>query len=278
SQQNLTPAGKINGTINIDSGTPEFTRARVSSGDYTRTVFEDGTYSLYAPFGSYSLTAEMRHYTTDTQNNVNLSQAVHTLDNINFDLLYLAEPTALNGTFNNRELTLSWTAPTTTFTVNSYNVYRKINNGNYLLLSTSDNESYVDDVSQDGEYFYYVEAVYPEGIGHPSIEFTFDTAVALDEENHNQPVTVLFGNYPNPFNPTTTISYSLANEEKVKLEIFNVKGQLVKTLVNEIQHIGRHSIEWNGKDNADKDCASGLYMYRFQTKGLNTVKKAMLLK
>jgi hypothetical protein len=277
-QMGLIPSGKINGNINVDSGTPDFEQARVSSGDYTRTAFVDGTYSLYAPYGSYSLTAELSYYTSDTQNNNTLTQSVHNLDNVNFNLLYLAEPTDLSGAFNNRELTLSWVAPVSDFTVSSYNVYKKINNSNFVLLTTTETETCLDNVTLDGEYFYYVEAVYQEGIGYPSTQYSFNTAVAVDADNIDKPVTALYGNYPNPFNPTTTISYSLATEDKVKIEIFNVKGQLVKTLVNEVQPTGRYSIKWTGQDNTGRDCASGLYMYRFQTKGVNTIKKAMLLK
>lgn len=277
-QGDLIPAGKINGTISVDSGTPDFTEALVSSGEYTNTVLGDGTYSLFAPYGTYSLTGELNYYTSDLLNSITLTPSVHNLDNNNFNLLYLAEPTALDGSFNNGELTLNWTAPVTDFTVTNYNVYRKINNSHSQLISTTEGENYLDNLTQDGEYFYYVEAVYPEGIGHPSIQYTFDTAVALEDDIINKPITALYGNYPNPFNPTTTISYSLATEDKVTIEIFNIKGQLVKTLINEIQSIGSYSIKWNGKDNEGKDCASGLYMYRFQTKGINTVKKAMLLK
>ena len=94
--------------------------------------------------------------------------------------------------------------------------------------------------------------------------------------------TKLLGNYPNPFNPETTIKYNLKNTSEVTLEIFNIKGQLVRTLVNSSQEAGLHSIVWNGKDSQDRNVSSGIY---FSTFGVNnggidytSVKKIILLK
>jgi hypothetical protein len=85
-------------------------------------------------------------------------------------------------------------------------------------------------------------------------------------------------NYPNPFNPETTIKYFLPSPSDVKLEIFNIKGQLVKTLVNEKQTTGKFSVKWNGKDDSDKHVASGVYFYRLDTSQKSITKKMVLLK
>ncbi len=69
----------------------------------------------------------------------------------------------------------------------------------------------------------------------------------------------LLANYPNPFNPTTTINYSIANESNVSIDIYNSKGQLIKTLVNEFLEAGVHSTVWNGTDNNGKIVSSGIY-------------------
>ena len=84
-------------------------------------------------------------------------------------------------------------------------------------------------------------------------------------------------NYPNPFNPTTTISYSLAEDNFVELEIFNVKGQLVKTLVAEQKSAGMHSVEWNGKDDNNKTVSSGIYFYKMQAGGRYTSTRKMIM-
>lgn len=85
-------------------------------------------------------------------------------------------------------------------------------------------------------------------------------------------------NYPNPFNPNTTISYSLNSETQVKLEIYNVKGQKVKTLVNEKQERGEHSQSWDGIDNSGNPVSSGVYLYKLKTDYDETVKRMMLIK
>jgi hypothetical protein len=85
-------------------------------------------------------------------------------------------------------------------------------------------------------------------------------------------------NYPNPFNPSTTIEYALPNSENVKIEIYDLLGRLVKTLVNETKLSGKYSVIWNGEDDRGKAVSSGIYLYRLHsgsqviTKKLNTIK------
>jgi len=69
----------------------------------------------------------------------------------------------------------------------------------------------------------------------------------------------LIGNYPNPFNPDTTIKYTLKNNAKVTLSIYNTKGQLVRVLVDSIESAGTRSIIWNGKDTNNQNVSSGIY-------------------
>ena len=83
-------------------------------------------------------------------------------------------------------------------------------------------------------------------------------------------------NYPNPFNPETTISFNIKNSGDVKLSVYNIKGQLVKTLVNDHLESGNHSFVWNGKDNKSADVSSGVYFYRLNT-GKNSVTRKMIL-
>ena len=90
--------------------------------------------------------------------------------------------------------------------------------------------------------------------------------------------TALNGNFPNPFNPSTTISYSLAKQENVDLKIYNIRGQLVKTLVNEAQDAGNYSVEWNGSDNNSNRVSSGIYFYKFETSVGTEVKRMVLMK
>ena len=92
------------------------------------------------------------------------------------------------------------------------------------------------------------------------------------------PDEVSLSNYPNPFNPTTTISYSLPREGKISLSIYNIKGQLVKQLVSGSQPEGYYEIVWNGKDDTGKQVSSGIYYYRITACGKTLNKKMLMLK
>ena len=85
-------------------------------------------------------------------------------------------------------------------------------------------------------------------------------------------------NYPNPFNPVTTIEYSLPKRSQVTIEIFNVLGQKVRTLVNEAKSAGSYRIEWNGSDDTGRPVSSGVYLYRFQAGDIVQTKKMLLIK
>jgi len=86
-------------------------------------------------------------------------------------------------------------------------------------------------------------------------------------------------NYPNPFNPTTTISFSISDDSKIELSIFNIKGQKVKELLNDQITAGEHSIIWNGEDVSGKKVGSGVYLYKLKINDkTEIVKKCMLLK
>ena len=89
---------------------------------------------------------------------------------------------------------------------------------------------------------------------------------------------VLKGNYPNPFNPTTTISFSLPNEQEIELTIFNIKGQKVKTLYSGTADVGEHTIIWEGKDNNDKQVGSGIYFYKLETNNKELTRKMLMMK
>ncbi len=99
------------------------------------------------------------------------------------------------------------------------------------------------------------------------------------DENEIVPVTTsLAQNHPNPFNPETTISFALAQDEAVELEIFNIRGQKIKTLVSEELGSGNHDIRWQGQDDLNQPVSSGIYFYRLKTDRFTDIKKMILMK
>jgi len=91
-------------------------------------------------------------------------------------------------------------------------------------------------------------------------------------------VFALFQNYPNPFNATTIISYALPTGAEVKLDIYNVLGQKVRTLVNEYQEAGIKKVEWDGKNEDGQRVASGVYLYNIRAGSFHQTRKMGLLK
>jgi flagellar hook assembly protein FlgD len=85
-------------------------------------------------------------------------------------------------------------------------------------------------------------------------------------------------NYPNPFNPHTTIEYAFPKPGFVKLQIFDMLGQEVRTLVNEFQNSGVKSVVWDGKNNQNQFVPSGQYIYRLSVDGYTESAKSLLLK
>lgn len=86
-------------------------------------------------------------------------------------------------------------------------------------------------------------------------------------------------NYPNPFNPITTISFSISKESNINLSIYNIKGQKIKTLTTDQYEKGNHSVIWTGVDDSGKLVSSGIYMYKLNVDGKNVlIKKCLLLK
>jgi hypothetical protein len=92
-------------------------------------------------------------------------------------------------------------------------------------------------------------------------------------------VNSLAHNYPNPFNPTTTISYTIAERGQVSLKVYNVAGQLVRTLVDDIMSPEAvEPVRWSGLNNQGQAVSSGVYFYKLTTKGFTQTKKMVLLK
>ncbi len=154
--------------------------------------------------------------------------------------------------------------------VTGYKVYM---NGNLQGTTT---DTYWDfSELESGNYTAGVKAVYSSGS-----ESDLATIDFVDNDNPVQipKVTKLNKNYPNPFNPETTISYSVKNAGPVSINIFNIKGQKINTLVNESKAAGNYKIVWKGLDNNNKKVASGIYFYRMKSGNYTSTKKMILMK
>lgn len=114
---------------------------------------------------------------------------------------------------------------------------------------------------------------------NPAMMINIHVTANVSNDDPNAPfVTKLQGNFPNPFNPETAIRFSTKEAGPVKVTVFNIKGQVVKSLVNSNLPAGNHRVIWNGKDDNNRGVASGIYMYRMEAPGYTKTLKMMLMK
>ena len=149
---------------------------------------------------------------------------------------------------------------------------QRLDNGNTVIGWGENMTNYIQvtEVTSDGKKVFQLE--YPFNSSYRAFRFNIQPTGT----NNNQ-VTAnnynLSQNYPNPFNPSTTINYSIAKEGHVKLDIYNVIGDLVSTLVNEDKPAGNYSIHFNGSK-----LASGIYLYRLESGNYSEAKKFIIMK
>ncbi len=110
-------------------------------------------------------------------------------------------------------------------------------------------------------------------------EWNFLVMVQLDSDKKTIPKAFneLYENFPNPFNPITTINYSLKEEGTAFLVIYNSLGQEIRTLVNDTQNAGIHTVQWDGCNNNGQKVSSGLYLYKLKTGSFVKTRRMMLV-
>jgi len=190
----------------------------------------------------------------------------------------------------NNFVSLMWITQSET-NVNGYYIYRsKASDLSTAVMvspminatNTSSQQSYVfvdREVYDSGVYFYWLQSMDIDGnnsfYGPVSITVNFD-------ENGNTPVPPLATNlnsiYPNPFNPSAFISYSLASPANVNIRVYNSRGQLVRNLMSSERGIGHHEVSWNGKDDQGSDCGTGIYFIRMDAGKDSFTRKALMVK
>ena len=105
------------------------------------------------------------------------------------------------------------------------------------------------------------------------------TLTEVEKRLHNSPSRFnLIGNYPNPFNPTTTIQYAVNSPGQVIITIYNSLGQEVCALLDEYKTAGEYTMTWDGKDDNGVSVASGTYFYQMRVGDFISAKKAIMLK
>ena len=196
---------------------------------------------------------------------------------------------------------LFWQFPMTTFVVTLSGMGRisgtvKDNHGNPVAGAIITNGTYDTNSNAEGAYsfavpagYHYQVAAYAPGFDttsyHQVLVNADETTILnfilyqLSNDDPQTPVlaTALNGNYPNPFNPETTISYSIKEPGQVKLQVYNIKGQLVRSLVDAIHATGHYTQIFNARDDRGRSLSSGVYLLRMQAPGYHKTFKMILM-
>ncbi len=159
-----------------------------------------------------------------------------------------------------------------------------LNSGNFILHEMDNNNQYefVDtDVHSEQIYHYWIEVVQTGGIieGYYFPKSITIPAGVTDFAEANLHIS----NYPNPFNPETTIEFDMSDKYTspvdVDLSVYNIKGQKVITLIDDVMSLKeKHSVKWNGRDESGKSVSSGVYFYKLRTNDSIQTRKMVLMK
>jgi hypothetical protein len=128
-----------------------------------------------------------------------------------------------------------------------------------------------------GQSFVGVQNISPSG-AIINADLIVGFAAGIGDETVLPDMYQLAQNYPNPFNPNTTISFTLPVNSNVKLEIYNLKGELTAILADERMSVGTHSVIWDGTDRTGDEVASGIYFYRLLADEEILTKKMVLVR
>lgn len=137
--------------------------------------------------------------------------------------------------------------------------------------------TYTDTNIPGGTHVYHATAMYGAVETAGTQSFTH-IVTAVDDPSVPMAATLLKGNHPNPFNPSTTITYSVKESAPVSISIFNARGQLVRHLLNDTKAAGEHRIVWDGKDDNGREMSSGVYYFRMHSGKYSSTRKMLMLK
>lgn len=220
-----------------------------TSYSYSISFYPTSAVTYIAKFNAKPLQAENVYAGGTVGNPVEITWTEHPHSGVSYKIYRRVKP--LGGSTGPEQLIATLSHGTTSYTDYDYNVTSTYSND----LLSYDVRSYF---SENGSYSdpNFVQVFGSETKAAPNPEETITLGTSLPEE-------FAVSSYPNPFNPSTTISYQLVEDASVTLEIFDIVGRKVATLLNEQRNAGFHWVRWEGKDTDGKQLSSGIYLYRF---------------
>jgi len=270
--------GAIDGNIVDETNTDPISFAQVMS-LFGNTISDEDGYFLLTdiPTGNQSISVTALGYLAYTQDDIMVLENDTTY--VFCELLpnpdLPPEPQNLEASvFDGNNVHLTWEEPNYSRDILlAYNVYR-----NGIIIQSVLEEEYFDLNLINGQYNYFVTAVYDTGESAASnmVSVLIDVTSIYNEEIQE---SMLLSSFPNPFHQVTRIAFSLPETAHVVLEVYNLKGERVRKLIDERLSAHNHTIKWDGKDSNNKRVSSGIYFYRLKVNNkTEVVKKCLLLR
>ena len=200
----------------------------------------------------------------------------YSLDNIAPDMVV-----GLNGDITDGMVMLSWNNSTAN-DISHYNVYYGTES-DFLpseenIVSSHSETMFNHDISISGDHFYVVSAIDIHDNHGDLSEVLSITLLDVDAEAGMPSAYAIHQNYPNPFNPTTQINYDLPDDALVSINVYDLMGRSIRTLVNAKISAGYNSIFWDATNDYGESVSAGMYIYTIQTGEFKQTKKMLLLK
>jgi len=272
----------IMGSISSDNPDADISETVITIGNDTFYPEENGDF--YIPYfqGNYQITVNLHGHVIET---LEIELDAFNVLELEFLLEYLEAPYNLSFTLDNFNLNLNWEFDGfENENFDHFNINISLNGDYFYPFGTSMETEYIHQFASSIEVFFYVEAEYTNGFSDPS-NIVSVVLTDIDEENITPMKNELYANYPNPFNlsestrlMSTNIRFDLKENEHVILEIFNIKGQLIKTLIDKNLNSGTHSTTWDGRNEHKNPVKSGIYLYKLQTGTFSKVQKMLIVK
>ncbi|MCL1826841.1 MAG: C25 family cysteine peptidase [Candidatus Cloacimonetes bacterium] len=278
----------------------------VTADNFSTNVLENGSYTLYLFPTIYEKVHVKDPY---LYSNAYLNQvfpAGQIISDKDFRIRYMVPAYNIRSKVDdNHDLVLTWDHifdyTDRAMVFEHFKVYRQTNCMEFSHIATiSEPDSYDEEYERhiykyhetaldiNNRYRYYVQAFFDGKASEisqikyidPNIVYEEDDNPWVDEKDGEIEYIKLtvHGNYPNPFNPSTSIKFTIPEKSKVSIKIYNIKGQLVKNLKNEIMDTGTHIVQWNGDNDQGKLVGSGIYFIKVADEKHSIVRKSVLLK
>ena len=286
-------------SVNSSLKSPEYCAVTNSDGSYNLRGLANGDYYVmcFAPEGI----GEFYDNSLDPSSATVVSTAEnHTAQNINFSLLSIWLMDTVKYISSSAVKVVGTVCDDKGEKLSDVSVYALTPEGKPVSFArTGSKGSYVisnlppgDYILQAGSAGYATEYnntddfshVKPLKLGNGTVKIDFKlspksvTSSGNKRNSHIVKVMELYGNYPNPFNPETRISFTIAKKMDVTLRIYNVAGEIVTTLHSDALSAGRHTMRWNARNSDGGEVASGVYLYRLEGNGISLTGKMMLIR